>query len=514
MTNEAILPHPVLIGGQWRAARANGVFHAENPATGEALPGEYPVSSWEDCDAALGAAAEAAPLLRRAAPGAIAEFLTRYAERIEERAGEIVEMAHLETGLEKAPRLAGVELPRTTGQLRQAAAAAIDGSWALPVIDVRLDLRSRYEPIGPVLVLGPNNFPFAYNCVAGGDFAAAIAAGNPVIGKGHPSHPGTTCLMAREAALAARESGLPAGTVQMLCHVGNEDGLRMVADRRLAAVGFTGSRAAGLALKAAADAAGKPAFLEMSSLNPVVILPGALAERGAEIAGEFAASCLLACGQMCTKPGIVLLFAEAGLDRFIAAAKEKFEAAAVGPLLSAGVARSLRESVQTLREAGALVITGAGSIEGPGYRFPNTLLSVSGSQFLADPEKLQREAFGNAALFVIMDGVEEAAAILAHFDGNLTGGIYSDSVGADDGLYGRLAPLLRARVGRFLNDKMPTGVAVSPAMNHGGPFPATGHPGFTAVGIPAAMRRFAMLACYDNVRPGRLPAQLRDPGPQ
>jgi alpha-ketoglutaric semialdehyde dehydrogenase len=271
--------HPILIGGQWRPAHAVGTFRPENPATGEELPDQYPISGWADCNAALEAAAQAAPALRAAAPGRIADFLNRFAARIEQRAAEIVEMAHLETALPETPRLAGVELPRTTGQLRQAAAAAAEGSWALPTIDGKARIRSCYEPIGPVLVLGPNNFPFAYNCISGGDFATAIAAGNPVIGKAHPSHPGTSRLLAAEAEAALRESGLPPAAVQLIYNVSNEDGLRMVADRRLAAIGFTGSRAAGLKLKAAADAAGKPAYLEMSSLNPVVILPGALAER-------------------------------------------------------------------------------------------------------------------------------------------------------------------------------------------------------------------------------------------
>jgi NADP-dependent aldehyde dehydrogenase len=502
--------HPVLIAGQWRAARAGGVFHAENPATGDTLPEEFPISTWADCDAALDAAAAAAPLQRVAPPEKLAYFLTRYAARIEDHAAEIIETAHVETGLAKSPRLAEEELPRTTGQLRQAAAAAIDGLWALPTIDRTRNLRSCFEPIGPVAIFGPNNFPFAYNCVAGGDFAAALAAGNPVIAKGHPSHPGTTHLLACEAAAALRESGLPASAVQMVHHIGSEDGLRLIGDRRLAALGFTGSRVAGLRLKAAADAAGKPAYLEMSSLNPVLILPGALAERGGEIAGEFVSSCLAASGQMCTKPGIVLLFEGSGSEAFIAAVQEKFEAAPVAPLLSAPVARALGESVGTLRAAGARLITGGNVPEAPGRRFANTLLSVTGAQFLAEAEKLQTEAFGNASLCVIVGDGEQAASVLGHFGGNLTGSIYSDTGGADDALYARLAPLLRVRVGRFLNDKMPTGVAVSPAMNHGGPFPATGHPGFTAVGMPASMRRFAMLACYDNVRQARLPVRLRD----
>jgi NADP-dependent aldehyde dehydrogenase len=507
-------PHLILIAGQWKPAEASGVFHPDNPATGEPLPDQYPISAWADCDAALAAAADAAPALRAADPARIAAFLNRFADRIEARADNLVEMAHLETALPKSPRLAGVELPRTTNQLRQAAAAGAEGSWSLPTIDTKLNIRSRHEPIGPVLVMGPNNFPFAYNSVSGGDFASAIAAGNPVIAKAHPSHPGTTRLLALEAEAALRETGLPPAAVQMLYHVQNEDGLRLVADSRLAAIGFTGSRTAGLKLKAAADAAGKPAYLEMSSLNPVVILPGALAERAAEIAGEFTASALMACGQMCTKPGIALLLEGPGADTFIAVAKQKFEAAPPAPLLSSTVARNLRDSVRVLEGAGARVVTASGSPDARGCRFPNVLLSVTGAQFLAEPARLQTEAFGNASLCVIATGIDQAAAILEQFDGNLTGGIYSHTQGLDDPLYERLAPLLRARVGRFLNDKMPTGVAVTAAMNHGGPFPSTGHPGFTAVGIPASLRRFAMLACYDNVRPSRLPLILRDQTPE
>ena len=503
-------PHSILLDGQWQPAQLSGQFQAENPATGEPIPDLYPVSTWSDCEIALTAAARTAPLLRHTPPAQIADFLTRYAGRIEEQSAALVEMAHLETGLPKSPRLADVELVRTTGQLRQAAAAVLDGSWALPTVDAKINLRSCFEPIGPVVVMGPNNFPFAYNSVAGGDFAAAIAAGNPVIAKAHPSHPGTTRLFALEAAIALEASGLPIATIQMLYHIGNEDGLRLVADRRVAALGFTGSRAAGLKLKAAADAAGKPAYLEMSSLNPVLILPGALAERGAEIAGEFASSCLTACGQMCTKPGIALLFSGTDAGTFLDAVKQKFEAAPVVPLLSAGVARALRESVATLEAAGARLLTGGVPSGAPGHRFSNSLLAVSGAQFLAEPGKLQTEAFGNATLCVLAENPGQAAAILGHFEGNLTGSIYSDTQGADDAFYAEFAPLLRVRVGRFLNDKMPTGVAVSPAMNHGGPFPATGHPGFTAVGFPATIRRFAMLASYDNVRPSRLPAILRD----
>ena len=505
--------HPILIDGAWRPARSTGSFHAENPATGTVLPGEYPTSSWADCDEALTAAARAAVFLRSTPPEKIARFLSLYADRIDARADELVEMAHAETGLPQSPRLREVELPRTSGQLRQAAAAVLEGSWALPTIDTKAGLRSVLAPLGPVLVFGPNNFPYAYNGIAGGDFTAALAAGNPVIAKAHPSHPGTSRLLAEEAIAAVGECDLPPATVQMLYNIAPEDGLRLAADPRLGAIGFTGSRNAGLRLKAAADAVGKPIYAELSSLNPIVVLPGALSERGPAIAAELVKSCLMASGQFCTSPGITFLLAGDDAEKFIASAKVQLEAAPVVPLLSAGVARFLAASVKTLQAGGAQLVTGGQPVEGPGARFQNTLLRATAEEFLAAPDKLQTEAFGNASLIVTVRDFAQAAAILAHLEGNLTASIYSSTDSSDDAVYAAIAPLLRQRVGRLLNDRMPTGVAVSPAMNHGGPFPATGHPGFTAVGIPAALRRFAALHCYDHVRAARLPLSLQDKNP-
>jgi 2,5-dioxopentanoate dehydrogenase len=505
--------HPVLIAGRWRESRSTGSFHATNPATGERIEGDFPVSSWADCNDALNAAAGAAILLRAMQPERIARFLTRFAERIEARALEIVDIAHRETGLPRAPRLAEVELPRTTGQLRQAAAAALEGSWALPTIDTKLNIRSMLAPLGPVWVFGPNNFPFAFNSVAGGDFAAAIAAGNPVIAKANSSHPGTSRLLGEEAFAAVVDAGLPPATVQLLYRTEHADGERLAADPRTGTLAYTGSRTAGLKLKAAADTAGKPIYLELSSENPVVILPGALAERGAKLAEELTGSCLMGTGQFCTSPNLVLLIAGDSAEQFISAVRARLEAAPVGPLLSSAVARSLAASVKILQEAGAKLVTGGKPLEKPGSYYANTLLRIDGDTFAADPEKLQTEAFGNASMVVTVRDAAQAAELLGSLDGNLTGCVYSDTRGSDDALYSELEPVLRRKVGRLLNDKMPTGVAVSPAMNHGGPYPSTGHPGFTAVGIPASLRRFAALQCYDNVRPGRLPHALRDQVP-
>jgi alpha-ketoglutaric semialdehyde dehydrogenase len=499
----------VLIAGQWRPAKSSGKFRAENPATREPLPAEFPVSTWDDCDAAIAAAADAFEQLRRLPAEKIAAFLEAFASRIEARADEIVQLASQETALPATPRLAGNELPRTTGQLRQAAAAAREGSWALPTIDTKANIRSQLAGIGPVAVFGPNNFPLAFNSAAGGDFAAAIAAGCPVIAKANSSHPGTTQLLAEEAFAAVQATGLPAAMVQLLYRTSHADGERLVADARLGATGYTGSRHAGLTLKAAADKAGKPIYLELSSVNPVVILPGALDERLDDIVTQFATSSLMGVGQFCTNPGLLILLAGDATENFLAQVVTKFKAAPVGTLLSANVAKSLQQGVGMLIRAGAHTLVAAKG-SGQGYCQPNTLLRASGQQFLEAPEALQTEAFGNAALVVVAEDIEEACRVIEHLEGNLTGCVYSHTGGQDDAAYDQIAFRLRPKVGRLLNDKMPTGVAVSPAMNHGGPYPATGHPGFTAVGIPASLRRFAMLQCYDGVRPHRLPPALRD----
>ena len=504
---------PVLINGQWRDSSGSDSFQAENPATCELLPDVYPVSSWEDCDAALQAAEQAAEALWQLPGTIVADFLEAYASRIEERAEELVEMAHLETALPKSPRLADIELPRTTGQLRQAAAAARNGSWSLPTIDTNTGIRSVYRSIGPVCVLGPNNFPFAFGSISGGDFAAAIAAGNPVIAKANSSHPGTTRLFAEEAQAAAEQAGLPAGMVQLIYRTHHDVGERLVSHPLVGATGYTGSRVAGLVLKNAADRAGKPIYLELSSVNPVVILPGALQERGAEIAEEFVSSCLLGTGQFCTNPGLMILQKDTGTDLFIQSVSQKFRDAPVGTLLGESVEKGMVAGVQTLQDAGAELIVGGRSGGGTGFCHQNTLLQVTGAQFLSQAENLQKEIFGNESLLVLADDLDQAHQVLRLLEGNLTGTIYSASDGTDDIAYGRVASILRRKVGRLINDKMPTGVAVSSAMNHGGPFPATGHPSFTSVGIPAAITRFSQLQCFDNVSSNHLPVELQDENP-
>jgi NADP-dependent aldehyde dehydrogenase len=504
----------VLIGGEWREGDAVAQFQASNPRTREPVGPQYPVCSRKDLDEVLRAAAEAAKDLCRTSPNKVAKFLDIYADGIESNKEGLVEAAHEETALPKSPRLADIELPRTTSQLRQAALAVADRSWTMPTIDTESDIRSMYGPLGgPVAVFGPNNFPFAFNSIAGGDFAAAIAARNPVIAKANPGHPRTTELFGRIAFEAVRKSGLPRSSVQLIYQMAFQEGEWFVSHPLIAATAFTGSRTAGLALKAAADSAGKLLYMETGSVNPVLVLPGALEERMPEIAEELTTSCLLGTGQFCTQPGLVIVLSGDRTDEFITEVARRFDEAPVGTLLGHTVEENLTRTVECLVNAGAERVTGGSKTEREAFSFENTVLRVHGIQFLDHPLDFQLEAFGNETLFVVAENEDQILEILEVLEGSLTGSIYSSLQGKDDVLYERVELILRTKVGRFLNDKMPTGVAVCPAMHHGGPYPATSHPGFTAVGIPPALLRFAALHCYDNVREYRLPPELRDKNP-
>lgn len=513
MSNSNANPRPVLIDGKWTIASSAKTFHATNPSTGESIHAAFPVSDWSDCDKALASAAAAFRESRNLSGARIAEFLEEYAKQIEGDKDNLVALAHEESALPKSPRLADVELPRTINQLRLAADAARNGSWRMATIDRKANIRSCYRALGPIAVFGPNNFPFAFNSIAGGDFAAAIAAGNPVIAKANSSHPGTTEQFGKLAASALQATGMPAGLVQLIYRTSHEDGERLVADPRLAAIGYTGARNAGLQLKAVADRVGKPFYAELSSVNPVVFMPGALRERGAKLAEEFVGSGLMGAGQFCTNPGLLLLVKSDETEQFIQSVVDKYTATAAGTLLSPSVESSLVTSIQVLSRAGAQLLTGGAKVQGPRCAVANTVLRVTGTEMLADPHTFQTEAFGNAVLVAVCDSHQQIVSIIEALEGNLTGTIYSDTQGLDDHEYAKIADALEQRVGRVLNDKMPTGVAVSPAMNHGGPYPATSHPGFTAVGIPASLLRFAKLTCYDAVRESRLPEVLRNENP-
>ena len=406
----------------------------------------------------------------------------------------------------------------TTGSDRpevwpQAAAAAREGSWRMAMIDRQKNIRSAAFGLGPVVVLPPANFPLAYGAVTGGDFAAAIAGGNPVIAKAHRSHPAVSLAAAREALEALRETGLPAATVQLLHGVA--DGERLVADPRVGGTGFTGGQEAGRRLFAAASAAGRVIWVEMGSINPVVLLPGALAERAAEIAGELTASVTGSAGQFCTKPGLAFFVDDAAGRAFVTALVAAFGGMGPQVLLGPTGRDRLQGAVARLRAAGARVLAGGGATAagaGP-CTHPPTLLEVTAGELVADPAGLIVEAFGNATVLVRCGSLAELARAVACAGGSLGASVYLARGGADDAAFAEIGPLLVARAGRVIENRMPTGLAVVPPMQHGGPWPSAGPPFFSAVGFPWTILRFARRVCFDGVSQPRLPELLRDPPP-
>jgi NADP-dependent aldehyde dehydrogenase len=505
-------PEHILVAGRWRPAAARATFQAFDPTAATPREAVWPVSSWADCDDVLDAAVVAAAELAQLPAKRLATFLERFAVRLEARGAELVAAAHAETGLAATPRLADVELPRTLDQLRQAAASAREQSWRMAMLDTAKNIRAACFGIGPIVVFPPANFPLAYGCVTGGDMAAAIAAGNPVIAKAHPGHPTVSKLAAEEALAAIRETGLPPATVQLLHGLDTADGEKLVADPRVGATGFTGSEAAGRKLFAAASAAGKVIWVEMGSINPVVLLPGALAERAGEIAGELTASVTGSAGQFCTKPGLVFYVSDSAGAEFAAAVTEKF--AAIGPqvLLSAAGCRRLSRGIEGLVQAGAALLAGQAAAAGPTSHVP-TLLEVAGSDLVARPESFVVEAFGNATLLVRCGSRAELSAAVACAHGSLGASLYCAKDGRDDGTFNEIAALLLARAGRVIENRMPTGLAVTPPMQHGGPWPSAGPPFFSAVGFPWSILRFARRICFDGWRESRLPEILRDATP-
>jgi alpha-ketoglutaric semialdehyde dehydrogenase len=504
---------PILIGGSWVDDPTQATtFRPVNPASGNELGDAYPVTSSDTLALMAQHAANAAEQLNHLNPDQIARFLDTHAGLIDERRSDIASMAHSETGLPRSPRLISVEMDRTIDQLHQAAACVKARDWICARIDTQNNLRSMYEPLGGgVLTIGPNNFPLAYNGIAGGDFAAAIAARNPVIAKAHPLHPGTSRLLAQCAHDAATETELPPGSVQLFYHCSPEDGLGLIRNPNISAVGFTGSQQAGIALKRAADETGTPIYLELSSINPMFLLEQAVRQRGSQIADQIADSMLAASGQQCTCPGLIVLKADEHADTLLNRLRTRLETAEPQVMLSHEGRDSLHRAVQHNIEHGATCVLGGHPIEGASARYAHTLLKSNATRFLAQANALQEEMFGVAALVIVCQTTDEFTEIAQHLEGNLTATIHHDE--EDQDTVTTLTRSLRHRVGRLIHNAVPTGVHVSPATVHGGPYPATGHPGYTAVGMPTAIHRFAALRCYDRADQDHLPPELRDENP-
>ncbi|ODN71664.1 NADP-dependent fatty aldehyde dehydrogenase [Methylobrevis pamukkalensis] len=373
----------------------------------------------------------------------------------------------------------------------------------------RPDLRLRHVAIGPVAVFGASNFPLAFS-VAGGDTASALAAGCPVVVKGHPAHPGTSELVGRAIVAAVAAAGLPEGVFSLLSGPSNELGGALVADPRIAAVGFTGSRGGGLALMriAAGRPVPIPVYAEMSAINPVFLLPAALANRAETIATGFAGSLTMGAGQFCTNPGLIVAIDGEGLDRFLAAAATAVGAAPAATMLTPGIRDAYDRGTSALGNAGSVETLARGA-EATANACQPALFAVDAADFIAD-DALGNEVFGASSLVVRCRDVAEMLAVAADLEGQLTATLHLDA--GDHDLARQLLPVLEDKAGRILANGWPTGVEVCHAMVHGGPFPATSDPRSTSVGT-LAIRRYLRPVCYQDLPAELLPDAVKPDNP-
>jgi len=491
-------------------------FQGINPATGEALPVSYGPASAGELERAVSLAAQAFPIYERLGGKVRGAFLRSIAQQIEQAANDIKNRATAETGLAEA-RLSG-EIARTTAQLRLFAALVEEGSWVDARIDTALpdrqplpkpDIRSMLRGIGPVAVFGASNFPLAFS-VAGGDTASALAAGNPVVVKAHPAHPGTSELVGQAVLRAVKECGLPEGTFSLLYGGPLDVGQPLARHPAIKAIGFTGSRRAGRALHdiAALRPEPIPVFAEMSSINPVFLLPGALAERAMPLAEGLHASLNLGAGQFCTNPGLVVYEEKAAAGDFKKLFSERIQGTAPAVMLHHGIRQAYLEGIARKETHPGVRSLAAGKDTGTNTVVP-AVFETDAATFLSDPS-LSEEVFGPSAIFVKSPGREELLQIAASLEGHLTATVFGTE--SELAEYADLIQILQRKVGRLIFNQFPTGVEVGPAMVHGGPYPATTDGRSTSVGT-AAILRFARPLCYQNFPERELPEELKNSNP-
>jgi len=493
--------------GARESATGSKTFTGVNPATGEDLPTTFTEATTSEVAEAASAAGKAFDAYRATTPKQRATFLEAIAEEILALGDELLERASSETALPAPTRLTG-ERGRTCNQLKLFAAVVRDGSWVDARIDhgdpertpfPKPDVRSCLNAIGPVAVFGASNFPLAFS-TAGGDTASALAAGCPVVCKAHPAHPGASELVSRAILAAAKKTGMPDGVYSMV-HGGVEAGLALVNDPHIKAVGFTGSLGGGRAIYNAAAARPEPipVYAEMGSINPVFMLPGAVAERAEAIGSGLAGSITLGVGQFCTNPGLILAEPGEATQSLVASTVSALNESADGTMLTAGIHAAYEAGVSSLATKTERLTT-------PGQA---AFFQTDAPTFLSSPE-LSHEVFGPSSLLVTGSRAE-LLKIAENLEGHLTATIH----GTEDDLANAadLIAVLEKKVGRIVINGFPTGVEVCHAMVHGGPYPATTDPRSTSVG-PGAILRFARPVCYQNMPDALLPAALREANPE
>lgn len=515
--NSELLQGKFLVG--FRDAEGdNGRISGVNPRTKARILPDYGLGGIEDVNAAAELAADAFPIYRQTDGSTRATFLERIALELETIQNEVIDRVVQETGI--AELRVEAEFKRTTKQLRFFAKVVLAGQADNPRLDPsrsdhpsgpRPDLRSRTIPLGPVAVFSSSNFPLAFS-VAGGDTASAFAAGCPVIVKGHSGHPGVSELVGRAVRAAVKFCNLPEGTFSMLLGNGSDLGADLVAHQQIKAVGFTGSRSGGLALAkiAAARPHPIPVFAEMSSTNPVFILPYALAQDTARLAESFVHSFTTNSGQMCTCPGLIFAVGSEQFERFLEAAAEKVAKTASTPMISSNIQQGYETAIQSmLGVEGVSLVSRSQDDESIATCGVTQILATDGDTFLRE-HLLREEAFGAAALVVRVRNIDQMIEIARNLEGQLTASVHAAA--EEYGIAGTLLAELELKVGRLIFNGWPTGVEVSHAMVHGGPYPATTAPSTTSVGS-LAIHRFLRPISYQNFPASLLVSALADKNP-
>ncbi len=446
-----------------------------------------------------------------------AEFLNAIANEIEALGQELVSTAMQETSLPEARIL--IERGRTTGHCRMFANLLEEGSWLDARIDTanpdrtpapKPDIRKMLVPIGPVVVFGAANFPLAYS-TAGGDTASALAAGCPVIVKAHPAHPKTSELVASAIKKAIDKTGMPKGVFQHLHGAGFAVGQSLVKHPLTKAVGFTGSLAGGKALFDTANQRPEPipVFAEMSSINPVILLPETLNREAEKTGAKLAASITLGVGQFCTNPGLIIAIEDQGLSCFIKALSEGIKNTAPGTMLHQGIADNYSKKLENALAQKGISIEAQSAVPVGAQQGKPVVSSVSASEFLVNPS-LADEVFGPFSLVVKCKDISELHSVIGHLHGQLTCSLFGDE--AEITKHQNIINTLIEKTGRLIVNGVPTGVEVCSAMQHGGPFPATTDSRFTAVGADA-IKRFVRPVAFQSFPDSLLPAELKHSNP-
>jgi alpha-ketoglutaric semialdehyde dehydrogenase len=507
-----------LIGNAYSDPVLKG-FSAIDPSSEKELEGEFYPATEEDVDHALELATKAFQIYKKTDKDRKAAFLRAIATEILALGVELIERASAESGLPMG-RIQG-ERGRTVDQLNLFATLVEEGSWVEAIIDSELpervpaprpDIRRMLVPIGPVVVFGASNFPLAFS-VAGGDTASALASGCPVVVKAHQAHPGTSALVASAIRKAVIATDMPEGVFSMLHDSGFKTGELLVKHTKTYAVTFTGSFKGGMALTKYASERARPipVFAEMGSINPVLLLPGALNARAEKIAAQYATSITLGAGQFCTNPGLLLGIDSPGLTLFKEVLGRAITAASSATMLTPAICKNYKErALEMLAEKGvaALARSTEENIEASNQAVA-LIAEVSAEAFLSNP-KLKEEVFGPWSLLVVAKDETELAQLLDYIDGQLTLSVMAED--ADLELYAPILERAEDISGRILLNGVPTGVEVCGAMQHGGPFPATSDSRFTSVGT-TAIRRFVRPLSWQNWNDALLPPALQKGNP-